>query len=84
MAPKEGGTRSRQHKSPGPDTEASCSMSALMTNQKSPRVNSVRGKVMNFKDETDGCVDQTDDDGSDERRAEPAHLDAGNKIGDDQ
>ena len=55
-----------------------------MTNQKSPKVSNVNGKVKNLENKPEGGVDQTDDNSGDERRTKSAHLNSGNDIGDDQ
>ena len=83
MAPKKA-TQKPEMEKPGTRWEASCNMSALITNQKRPRVSNVSGKVKSLENKPEGCVDQTDYDSGDERCSESLHLDSRNDVSDDQ
>ena len=83
MAPKKA-HQNPEMKKPGTKDEASCNMKALMTSRNIPKVSKVSGKVENLENKPEGGIDETDDDGGDERRTKSAHLDSGKDISDDQ
>ena len=70
---------------PGTNTDASSSIMALMINQNIPRVRTVSGKRHNLEKESDGGIDEANDEGG-YRRAETCSrdLEAGHKTGDQQ
>ena len=83
MAPKKA-HQNPEMKKPGTRDEASCNMRALMTSRNIPKVSKVNGKVRILRIKPEGGIDETDDNGGDERRTKSAHLNSGKNIGDDQ
>ena len=82
MAPKKADQKLAMA-NPGTRLAANISISALITNRKSPSVRMRDRKGNDLDNETDGRVDEADDDRCDQCWAEAVDLDAGKHIGDD-
>ena len=82
MAPKKADQKLAM-KNPGTSMAANCKHQRIDHQPKKPQSEERERQGKDFKNESDGRVDEADDDRRDQCGAETAYLDAGKNIGDD-